>query len=244
MKAAALVVAALLLQSAAAGPPVAEPKYLRYLRALKVAQTQGQGMGQACAVLDAQVFPHAAPSLIDLRVFSSPAAGATFSAAGAPFSAAGAGAPASAAQDAGGAAAPHEVPYAITLSESVSEETASARLLNLGIGEGVAHAITFDLEMPERPYSTVTLDLDPALHDFLATADVTATDALGGHGHSVTFGSFTIFDLSAQHLSRSTMLPLPESTFRYLHITLAMADAPGRTESAAEQIRAVHRPGR
>jgi len=195
MKAVAFLAAALALQTITAnpdGPPIAQPKYMRYQRALNVPQ----GTGQACAVLDAEVFPHAAPSLIDLRVFPSNAS-----------------------------APSHEVPYAITLSESASQETTEAHLLNLGADAG--HSISFDLAMPQRPYSSVALDVDPALHDFLGTATVTASDGLGGKGHSVSFGSFTIFDLAAQHLSRSTTLPLPESTFPYLHISLAMADAPG-----------------
>jgi hypothetical protein len=210
MKVAVFLAAALALQTATAnpdGPPIAQPKYMRYLRALDVPQ----GTGQACAVLDAEVFPHAAPSLIDLRVFPTSAAGSSSSAASSQSA----------------SAVPHEIPYAITLSESASQETTQTHLLNLGIGAGAAHTISFDLAMPERPYSSVTLDVNPALHDFLGTATVTASDALGGKGHSVSFGSFTIFDLTAQHLSRSTTLPLPESTFPYLHISLSMADAPG-----------------
>jgi hypothetical protein len=205
MKAVALLAAALALQTTTANPdapPVAQPKYMRYLRALNVPQ----GTGQACAVLDAEVFPHAAPSLIDLRVFPGSAAS-------------------SPAKSQSASGVPHEIPYAITLSESASQETTQAHLLNLGAG--VAHTISFDLAMPQRPYSSVALDVDPALHDFLGTATVTASDALGGKGHTVSFGSFTIFDLAGQHLSRSTTLPLPESTFPYLHISLAMAEAPG-----------------
>src|SRR6185312_11929125 len=199
MKVAVLLAAALALQATASspdGPPVAQPKYMRYLRALNVPQ----GSGQACAVLDAEVFPHAAPSLIDLRIFPATTAAAV------------------------NGGAPHEIPYAITLSQSISQETSEARLLNLGMD---ARAISFDLEMPQRPYSNVTLNLDPSLHNFLGTATVTASDALGGKGHSVSFGAFTIFDLTAQRLSRSTTLPLPESTFPYLHISLSMANAPG-----------------
>ena len=203
MKAVAWIAMAALLQAAAAdAPPVAQPKYMRYLRAMNVPQSTGQ----ACTVLDAEIYPHAAPSLLDMRIF--------------PM-----------AQNASAGSAPHEVPYAVTLSEAVTEETEQAHMLNLGIGGG--HTIVFDLEMPRRPYSTVTLALEPTLHDFLGTATVTAMDALGGKGHTVAFGSFTIFDLSAQHLSRSTELPLPESTFPYLHIVLTMADAPGAQKQAA-----------
>jgi len=207
MKAAALIAMAMLLQAAAAdSPPVAQPQYMRYMRALNVPQ----GAGQACAALDAEIFPHAAPSLIDLRVFP------TNVNARAPL---------------------HEIPYAVTLSESANQETAQARVLNLGMGAG--GAITFDLQMPERPYTTVTLALDPTLHDFLGTARVTATDALNGKGHSVVFGTFTIFDLTSQHLSRSTALPLPESTFPYLHVALTMANTPTANGTKANAARFV-----
>ncbi|HEY2035413.1 MAG TPA: hypothetical protein VGG96_00250, partial [Steroidobacteraceae bacterium] len=169
-------------------PPVAQPQHMRYMRAVQV---QGAS-GQACAVLDAQIFPHSAPSLADLRLFPA-AAGA------------------------------HEVPYAITMSEAVTEETQSARVLNLGMEAG---RIAFDLEMPPRAYTSVTLQLDPAVHDFIATATVTGTDAPGAHGGR-SLGTFTLFDLTAQRLSRDTTLPLEESTFRYLHIALGVSPAPG-----------------
>jgi hypothetical protein len=195
MKAAALLM--LLLWQTAPGnePPVARPDAMRYERAIRVQP----GVGQTCAVLDAGIFPHAAPSLSDLRIFpSQPASGGTA----------------------------HEVPYAITLSEAVTEETQPARVLNLGVGSG-SHTIVFDLEMPARAYTGVTLDLDPAMHDFLATATVSGSDTPGGKAKSTALGSFTLFDLSAQHLSRDTTLPLAESTFRYLHVALNISDAPG-----------------
>ena len=190
MKVAALL-GLLLLQAAAVDePPRAVPQYMMYQRALNVAS----GGGQACAVLDASIFPHAAPSLKDLRVFP-----------------------------AQGGAAP-ETPYAITLSEAVTEETQAARLLNLG---KAGAKIAFDLEMPDRAYTGVTLDLDPEVHDFLATAVVTGQDALDGKAKATSLGEYTLFDLSAQHLSRDTTLPLQESTFRYLHVELNLSPAPG-----------------
>src|ERR1035438_7697393 len=117
MKAAALL-GLLLLQGVPGNePPPATPQFMKYERALSA----GAGAGQACAVLDAQVFPHAAPSLADLRVF--PTQGGTG----------------------------REVPYAITLSEAMTEETESARVLNLG--SSGAGRIAFDLEMPDRAYT-------------------------------------------------------------------------------------------
>jgi hypothetical protein len=198
----------LLLWQAAPGnePPLARPEAMRYERAIRVPA----GAGQACAVLDGQIFPHAAASLRDLRVFSLQD---------------GAG------QDgAGQGGAAREVPYAITLSEAVTEETEPARVLNLGIDQagmsspGAGANIVFDLEMPDRPYTEVALDL--AGEDFLATATVSGMEALGG-GKATALGVFTLFDLSSQHLSRYTTLGLQESAFRYLHVALRVSPAPG-----------------
>jgi hypothetical protein len=199
MKAAALLVILLWQAAPANEPPVAQPATMRYERAIRVPA----GRGQACAVLDAQVFPHSAPSLADLRMFPH-----------------------------GAAVAGHEVPFAITLSEAVTEETETARLLNLGTEGG---KIAFDLEMPVRAYTDLTLNLDPAIHDFLATAEVSGSDALSG-GRSTALGSFTLFDLSTQHLSRDTTLPLEESTFRYLHVVLSVAPAPGAEQGTAARL--------
>ena len=204
---AAVLLAVLLWQAAPADePPVAQPSAMQYERAIQVPA----GAGQACAVLDAQVFPHAAPSLADLRIFP--------------------------------AGAQHEVPFAMTLSEAVTEETQTARVLNLGIEHG---KIVFDLEMPARAYTDVMLNLDPAIRDFLATATVSGSDVLGADptsqrrdvGHPpVLLGSFTLFDLSSQHFSRDTTLPLEESTFRYLHIELSVAAAPGAAQGTAGRL--------
>ena len=199
MKAAALL--GLLLWQGVPGnePPPANPQFMKYERALSI----GAGTGQACAVLDAQIFPHAEPSLTDLRIF--PTQGGTG----------------------------REVPYAITLSEAVTEETQPARVLNLGSsGSSGAGRIVFDLEMPDRAYTGVTLDLDPEIHDFLATAVVTGLDSLGGKAKSTALGTFTLFDLASQHLSRDTTLPLQESTFHYLHLVLNVSAAPGGTAPA------------
>jgi hypothetical protein len=177
------------------GQPVARPEHMRYVRAMDVPA----GAGQACAALDAAIFPHSLPSLTDARIFSL--------------------------QRAGDTATPHEVPYAITLSEAESEETEQARVLNLGAGTGRDRAeIVFDLEMPDRAYTGVTLDL--AGQDFLATATVSGTDSLDAREQATALGAFTLFDLSSQHLSRDTTIALEESTFRYLHIVLRVSPAP------------------
>jgi hypothetical protein len=178
-----------LWQAAAAAPgiPTAEPQYFRYERSVSLPP----GAGQSCAIIDAQIFPNAAPSLKDLRLYQ------TLS-----------GQPA------------REVPYAITLSEPEQPDSEAARVLNLGMRD---HSIVFDLEMPNRPYTDVVLDL--AGKDYIATATVsgmTAPDATG-----TSLGEFTLFDLTTQHLSRSTTIHLQESNFPYLHVELTASAAPG-----------------
>jgi hypothetical protein len=177
--------------SAADAPPVARPEHMRYERAISVAA----GAGQACAALDAAVFPHASPALTDVRIFPA------------------------------GAGAAREVPYAVTMSEGMTEETEAAKVLNLGAsGSGT---IVFDLEMPPRAYTDVAIDLDPAVHDFIATATVEGRNTLGDAAAATRLGVFTLFDLTAQHLSRDTTLPLAESNFRYLHVVLKVTKAAG-----------------
>jgi hypothetical protein len=200
MKGAALLVALLLWQAAAANePPVAQPGTMQYERAIHVEA----GTGQACAMLDAQIFPHAAPSLSDLRIFSM--------------------------QEVSSGEAVREVPYAITLSKAATEETEAARVLNMGTKPLVTKdaQIVFDLEMPAHSYTDVTLNLDPAVHDFIATATVSGSDAPDGLGKATALGSYTLFDLASQRLSRDTTIPLQESTFKYLHMELHFSSAPG-----------------
>ena len=116
-------------------------------------------------------------------------------------------------------AASRDIPYAVTLSEPEQPDTEPARVLNLGMRGG---AIVFDLAMPPRPYTNVVLDL--AGRDFIATATVTGSNALGETG--TRLGEFTLFDLTSQHLSRNVSLALEESSFPYLHVELNISPAP------------------
>ena len=123
-----------------------------------------------------------------------------------------------------------EVPYAITLSEPAQPDSATARILNLGSRNG---SIVFDLQMPSRPYTEVTLNLDA--EDYIATATVSGSTSLTAPATSL--GEFTLFDLTSQRLSRSTTLHLQESTFPYLHVILSASRAPGtRTFKPTPQI--------
>ncbi len=113
-----------------------------------------------------------------------------------------------------------EVPFAITLSEAAQPDSDTARVFNLGTRGG---AIVFDLEMPARSYTDVTLDLDGK--DYLATATVSGMNSPGET--PTRLGEFTLFDLSSQHLSHNTTLHLQESSFRFLHVAISAAAAPG-----------------
>jgi hypothetical protein len=115
-----------------------------------------------------------------------------------------------------------EVPYAITLSESEQLDSDTARVLNLGMR---GSSVVFDLEMPARSYTDVALDL--AGQNYLATASVSGMSEVGGAATSL--GEFTLFDLTSQHLSHSTTLHLQESSFRFLHVSIAASAAPGTT---------------
>jgi Protein of unknown function (DUF3999) len=180
----ALLLALLLWQAApAAEPAAADPQYLRYQRTITVPG----GAGQSCVVVDPQIFPHAAPSLKDLRLYQ------------------------------GG----HEVPYAITLSEPQQPDSDTAQVRNLGLR---GRNIVFDVEMPNRPYTEITLDL--AGQDFLATASVSGTRD-PNYSNQTRLGEFTLFDLTSQHLSRNTTIHLQETSLPYLHIELAISPATG-----------------
>lgn len=120
-----------------------------------------------------------------------------------------------------------ELPYAITLSEPAQTDSAAARVLNLGMR---GRSIVFDLEMADRPYTDVNLDLGG--RDYIATASVTGSNSLSSR-NATHLGDFTLFDLTTQHLSRSTTLHLQESSFPYLHIMLTASAAPGTRKFVA-----------
>jgi hypothetical protein len=115
---------------------------------------------------------------------------------------------------------PVETPFALSESAAQPDEVVSAGVQNLGQRGG---DLVFDLAMPQRVYSEVDLQL--AAKDFVGTAKVSGSDGRGGPVTSL--GSFALFDLSQQRLSRSTSLPLQESTFPLLHVELHLASPAG-----------------
>ena len=101
-----------------------------------------------------------------------------------------------------------EVPFVVSYSQAQPSDAQTATVRNLVVHNST---LTFDLDMPPRPYTQVDFQL--AAHNFLATAEV-STPA------NKPLGTFTLFDLTQRHLARSTSLPLQESTLPQLHITL------------------------
>jgi hypothetical protein len=179
--------------------PIADQQFLRYQRTI----TLPEGPGQTCVAIDPQIFPYAAASLKDLRIYQASQVGQQG----------------------------REIPYAVTLSEPAQPDSEPARVLNLGLR---GQTIVFDLQMPSRPYTEVTLDL--AGKNYLATANVSGTTDPNA-ATSTRLGEFTLFDLTGQRLSRNTTLHLQESSFPYLHIELTASPAPGnRTFAVTPQM--------
>ena len=119
-----------------------------------------------------------------------------------------------------------EVPYALTVSET-GFSSDPATVLNLGRR---GQTVTFDLEMPDRLYSGVVLQLGGK--DFLASAKVTGLQSLK-ETNGTALGTFTLFDLSGQRLGRNTAVALAESSFPFLHVELTFSQAPGQSRFEA-----------
>ncbi len=106
-----------------------------------------------------------------------------------------------------------EIPFVVSYSEAQPTDATTATVRNLSLRNGT---LVFDLAMPPRAYTLVDLQL--AAQNFIATADVSGSN--GQSAPSKPLGTFTLFDLTQQHLARSTSLALQESTFSQLHIQL------------------------
>ena len=192
-------------------------------RAISIGPTAGHTAHEfACAILDASVFAHSDPTLSDLRLYLAT-----------PDRPTGTG------QESVG----REAPFAITLSRTAVNAD-SARILNAGLKDDPArgpgrkagaarnqHSFSFDLQMPPRAYSAVSLGF--TARNFIATARVTGLRSLDDR-QPTYLGIFSLFDLTAQHLGRSASLPLAESTFPFLHVEMTIAAAPGPMNTELE----------
>jgi hypothetical protein len=110
--------------------------------------------------------------------------------------------------------AAREVPYALhTPAALIKAPAVQPNILNLGRR---GSSIAFDASMNAREYSTVELRIDAT--NFIASAVVSGGQTAGGP--HTRLGSYTVFDLTAQKLGRSTVLHLPASNFPWLHFEI------------------------
>ena len=110
-----------------------------------------------------------------------------------------------------------ELPYIVTLSQAEQPEGDEAKIVDEMERPG---EVSFDLEMPDRTYTDVVLDLDG--EDYKMIASVSGMGDLKS-SRRTALGSFVLFDMSSKRLSRDTTLALQESRFRYLHVVLTGA---------------------
>ncbi len=107
-----------------------------------------------------------------------------------------------------------EVPYALRVATPPRAEPVVRLVSNLGTQDGDT---TFEADPPAGEYNQVTLEL--SAWNYIATVTVT-----GSHGQPgsapVTLGTFTVFDLSRQHLGHSSVLHLPPSNFEHLRFRI------------------------
>jgi len=122
----------------------------------------------------------------------------------------------------------HEIPYAITLSGPSSPESIPATILNQTLRTPTR--LTLDLQTPPLPYSA--LDLTFNAQNFFATAKLTGLRTLTDP-QPIYLGTFTLFDLTAQHLGQNTHLEFAESTFPYLHLDLQLTPIAANLQALA-----------
>ncbi|MGH9504959.1 MAG: DUF3999 family protein [Terriglobales bacterium] len=122
-----------------------------------------------------------------------------------------------------------QVQYALREQRAAtsSQETA-AKILNLG---SVGGRTEFDLDMRDiAEYDRIRVNLEAK--DFVVTALLAGSDQLGAK--AVTkLPPATLYDFSREELGSNTVLKLPASSFRYLHVTLSAGIAPAQIKGAS-----------
>lgn len=122
-------------------------------------------------------------------------------------------------------------PVQYFLSEQRAGTTAEekeVKVLNLG---SVAGHAEFDLDAEGvSEYNRVRLRLDA--HDFMATASVSGGSA-PGRAAEVQLPASTLYDFTKEQLGSSSVLKLPTSSFRYLHVKLSPGIRPDQVKGAS-----------
>ena len=122
-----------------------------------------------------------------------------------------------------------QVQYALSVEAgSTSTQEAAARILNLGTEGGHTE---FDLDMGQiAEYDRIRLSLDAK--DFVVTAAAEGRNELEDRS-AVKLPSSTLYDFTREALGNNSVLKLPASSFRYLHISLSPGISPEQVKDAA-----------
>jgi len=121
-----------------------------------------------------------------------------------------------------------QVQYALSAQYGgLSTEQQEAKILNLG---SIAGHTEFDIDVGAiTEYDRVSLRIDAK--DFVVIASVAGTNAFG-QGPTTELGSSTLYDFTREALGSNSMLKLPPSSFRYLHIKLSPGIRPQQVKGA------------
>jgi hypothetical protein len=121
-----------------------------------------------------------------------------------------------------------QVQYALSEQRGgTSSQEATARILNLG---SVGGRTEFDLDMGSlSEYDRIKLNLDAK--DFVATATVAGSNELGTKSLTQLPPS-TLYDFTREQLGSNSVLKLPASSFRYLHVKLSAGISPQQVKGA------------
>jgi hypothetical protein len=122
-------------------------------------------------------------------------------------------------------------PVQYSLSEQragVSSEEVEAKILNLGRISGHTE---FDLDAEGlATYDRIRLRLDAK--DFVVTASVAGSNNLG-QPSSTDLAPSTLYDFTSEQLGSNSVLKMPPSSFRYLHVKLSAGILPQQVKGAA-----------
>jgi hypothetical protein len=123
-----------------------------------------------------------------------------------------------------------ESPVQYSISEQhagSSSEEVEAKILDLG---NVAGHTEFDLDTQGlAEYDRIRLRLDA--RDFVAKASVSGGGA-PGKATEVELSPSTLYDFTREQLGSNSLLKLPPSSFRYLHVVLAAGIRPDQVKGA------------
>ena len=121
-----------------------------------------------------------------------------------------------------------QVQYALSVQRGgTSSQEEVARILNLG---NVGGRTEFDLDMGQiTEYDRIRLTLDAK--NFVVTASLGGSNTVGERS-ATQLPPSTLYDFTREQLGSNSVLKLPTSSFRYLHIRLSSGISPQQVKGA------------